>query len=92
MNIIRDTEFGGERPLFESHDLRLENVVIRAGEEAETHVVESVARRNHQHGRHNALFAQRAHQLVAVHHRHHDVRNNEVDILFRQRIQRFLPV
>ena len=34
MNIIRDTEFGGERPLFESHDLRLENVVIRAGESA----------------------------------------------------------
>ena len=30
MNIIRDTEFGGERPLFESHDLRLENVIIRA--------------------------------------------------------------
>ena len=34
MNIIRDTEFGGERPLFESHDLRLENVIIRAGESA----------------------------------------------------------
>ncbi|MBO5195259.1 MAG: DUF3737 family protein, partial [Bacteroidales bacterium] len=34
MKLIKDTEFGGERPLFGSHDLRLENVVIRAGESA----------------------------------------------------------
>lgn len=34
MKVISNTEFGGERPLFESHDLRLENVVIRAGESA----------------------------------------------------------
>ncbi len=34
MEIIRDKEFGGERPLFESHDLRLENVIIREGESA----------------------------------------------------------
>lgn len=34
MNIIRNTEFGGERPLFGSHDLRLENVIVRAGESA----------------------------------------------------------
>lgn len=34
MNLIKDTEFGGERPLFESHDLRLENVIIRSGESA----------------------------------------------------------
>lgn len=26
MRIISNTAFGGERPLFESHDLRLENV------------------------------------------------------------------
>ena len=31
MNIIRDTEFGGERPLFESHYFRLENIITRAG-------------------------------------------------------------
>ena len=34
MKVISNTEFGGERPLFESHDLRLENVIIRAGESA----------------------------------------------------------
>lgn len=34
MKLIKDTEFGGERPLFESHDLELENVVIRKGESA----------------------------------------------------------
>lgn len=34
MKLIKDKEFGGERPLFGSHDLRLENVVIRAGESA----------------------------------------------------------
>ena len=34
MRIISNTAFGGERPLFESHDLRMENVVIRAGESA----------------------------------------------------------
>lgn len=34
MQVIKDTEFGGERPLFESHNLRLENVVIHAGESA----------------------------------------------------------
>ena len=28
MKIISNTAFGGERPLFESHDLRMENVVI----------------------------------------------------------------
>ena len=32
MQLIKNTEFGGERPLFESHNLRLENVIIRAGE------------------------------------------------------------
>lgn len=34
MKVISNTEFGGERPLFGSHDLRLENVIIRAGESA----------------------------------------------------------
>lgn len=34
MKTIRDEEFGGERPLFATHDLRLENVVIHAGESA----------------------------------------------------------
>lgn len=34
MQIIKDKEFGGERPLFESHGLRLENVIIREGESA----------------------------------------------------------
>lgn len=34
MNIIQNTEFGGERPLFASHDLQIENVIIHAGESA----------------------------------------------------------
>lgn len=34
MELINDKEFGGERPLFESHKIRLENVVIREGESA----------------------------------------------------------
>lgn len=34
MEIIKDKEFGGERPLFGTHDLRLENVIIREGESA----------------------------------------------------------
>lgn len=34
MQLIKDTEFGGERPLFESHDLHLDHVIIRAGESA----------------------------------------------------------
>lgn len=34
METIKNAEFGGERPLFASHDLRLENVVIHAGESA----------------------------------------------------------
>ena len=34
MQTIKDKEFGGERPLFGSHSLRLENVVIREGESA----------------------------------------------------------
>ena len=32
--VISDSEFGGERPLFASHGLRLENVTIHAGESA----------------------------------------------------------
>lgn len=32
MDIIKDKEFGGERPLYCSHDLRLENVTIHVGE------------------------------------------------------------
>ncbi|MBR1519520.1 MAG: DUF3737 family protein [Prevotella sp.] len=32
MKIIRNESFGGERPLFGSHDLRLENVTITEGE------------------------------------------------------------
>lgn len=34
MKTIKNTEFGGERPLFGSHDLKLENVTIHAGESA----------------------------------------------------------
>lgn len=34
MKLIQDTEFGGERPLFGSKDLRLKNVIIREGESA----------------------------------------------------------
>lgn len=34
MKEILNTEFGGERPLFASHDLRLNNVTIHAGESA----------------------------------------------------------
>lgn len=34
METIKDTEFGGERPLFASHNLTLENVTIHAGESA----------------------------------------------------------
>lgn len=34
MKLIKDAEFGGERPLFGSHGLRLENVIIHAGESA----------------------------------------------------------
>lgn len=34
MEILKDTELGGERPLFGSHDLKLENVTIHAGESA----------------------------------------------------------
>ncbi len=34
MEVIKDKEFGGERPLFGSHDLKLENVTIHAGESA----------------------------------------------------------
>ena len=32
MDIIRDKDFGGERPLFATHDLRLENITITDGE------------------------------------------------------------
>ena len=32
MKLIKDLELGGERPLFESHDLRIENVTIVDGE------------------------------------------------------------
>lgn len=34
MQEIKNREFGGERPLFASHDLRIENVTIHAGESA----------------------------------------------------------
>lgn len=34
MKIIKDKEFSGERPLYASHDLKLENVTIHAGESA----------------------------------------------------------
>lgn len=34
MKRIQNTEFGGERPLFASHDLQLDHVTIHAGESA----------------------------------------------------------
>lgn len=34
MEIIKNKEYGGERPLFATHDLQLENVTIHAGESA----------------------------------------------------------
>lgn len=44
MEIIRDKEFGGERPLFASHDLQLENVTFHAGESALKCCTDIVAR------------------------------------------------
>ena len=43
MKTIRNEEFGGERPLYCEHDLRLENVVIHYGESAikETYNIEA---------------------------------------------------
>lgn len=34
IKLVKDKEFGGERPLFATHNLRLENVTIHAGESA----------------------------------------------------------
>jgi len=34
MKIIRDQQFGGERPLFETHDTKLQNIIITDGESA----------------------------------------------------------
>lgn len=34
MKLIKNQSFGGERPLFESHNLRMENVIITDGESA----------------------------------------------------------
>ena len=34
MQLIKDQQFGGERPLFASHDLHIDNVTILAGESA----------------------------------------------------------
>ncbi|MCM1051501.1 MAG: DUF3737 family protein [Paenibacillus sp.] len=44
MEIIRDKEFGGERPLFASRDLQLENVTFHAGESALKCCTDIVAR------------------------------------------------
>jgi len=43
MEIIKNQEFGGERPLYCSHDLRLENVTIHVGESSlkETNHIEA---------------------------------------------------
>ena len=34
MQLIQDKQFGGERPLFASHDLHIDNVLITEGESA----------------------------------------------------------
>ncbi len=44
MELIKGKEFGGERPLFASHDLVLEDVVIREGESAIKECSDIVAR------------------------------------------------
>ena len=43
MKTIKDQEFGGERPLYCEHDLRLENVTIHPGESSvkETYNIEA---------------------------------------------------
>ncbi len=43
MKLIRNQEFGGERPLYREHDLRLEGVTIHLGESSikETHDIEA---------------------------------------------------
>ncbi len=42
MEIIKNKEFGGERPLFAAHDLQLENVTIHTGESTERNAVISL--------------------------------------------------
>lgn len=44
MEIIKDKEFGGERPLFASHNIELDNVTIHAGESALKCCTDVVAR------------------------------------------------
>ena len=43
MKTIKDAEYGGERPLYCEHDLKLERVTIHVGESSlkETHDIEA---------------------------------------------------
>ena len=66
--------------------------MARPGQKAELHVLKAVARRDHQHGDSAAAVAQAAHQRIAVQLRHHDVRDDEVDIVALEDLQRLHTV
>ena len=70
----------------------LDHIVVAAGEKAEAHVVKGVLGGDHHNGDGRTALADRAHKLVAVHLRHHDVGDDEIVIALLERNKRLLAV
>ncbi|MPM91734.1 hypothetical protein SDC9_138868 [bioreactor metagenome] len=64
----------------------LDHVVVRPREKTALHVLKCILSGNHEHGHIQRVLAQAFHELKAVHIRHHDVRHDEVDILFFEHV------
>ena len=83
-------------PLSESHAITevdgLDHIVVAAGEKAKTHIVKGVLGGDHHDGNGRAALADGAHQLIAVHLRHHNVGDDEVVIALLQRCKGLLAV
>ena len=70
----------------------LDHIIIAPGEEAHAHIVKGILRRDHQDGHIHPLVADRPHERVAVHLRHHDIGDQQVKIASLERFQRLESV
>ena len=74
------------------HVYRFDHVIVGTGVESGLFVLNGILRGDHQHRDIVSRAAQLAGQLVAVHIRHHDIGDQQMDGLLQKHIQRLLAV
>ena len=68
------------------------HIIIRTGQKSHTHIIKSIFGGNHKYRNGISGISERTDQFIAVHVWHHNIRDDQIIIVFFQGIQCFLSV